>query len=573
MKTSRDTCGTALHTGDRDRRSTWLGTTGLPQHRPFRVDTDLDGNVRAGVGGVANRGALRWFVWSRLALVGWMSLGGLCLAGAASGPPAVGEAKKSPAKVREAAVAGLFYSSDKAELAESIDKLLAAANPAPLPRIRALVCPHAGYLYSGPTAAYAYKAVQGRPYRTVIVLAPSHYAAFAGVAVSQADAYRTPLGLTPISSIAAKLAAVRPFLAEPVCRVQRPAWSRQSPLVAPPLGKDTPETWEHSLEVQLPFLQRALTNFELVPAIVGEADPALVARALSPFVDTNTLLIASSDLSHYHPYDQAKDLDQQCVKDLCDLNLEGMQEREACGKSPILAVMHLARQKGWKPKLLDYRNSGDTAGDRSGVVGYAAVAFYEPASGAQLADPRKQLLQLARQTLEEWVRQHKKPVPDKSRFPAEWSEPKGCFVTLTKQGELRGCIGHIFPQEALLQAVVDNACSAATQDPRFPPVTTAELSQIKIEISLLTVPSPLAFRSTDELLSKLRPNVDGVVLKIGARGATYLPQVWEQLADKVQFLNHLSEKAGCPSGAWRNSGVEVLVYQVEAFDESGAKPR
>jgi MEMO1 family protein len=325
--------------------------------------------------------------------------------------------------------------------------------------------------------------------------------------------------------------------------------------------------------VQVPFLQRALTNFELVPAIVGEADPRLAARALSRWVDEATLLVASSDLSHYHPYDQARELDQQCVKDICDLNLEGMKEREACGKAPILVVMHLARQKGWKTQLLDYRNSGDTAGDRSGVVGYAAIAFYEPGPQPATADPKKQLLRLARRTLEEWVGQHKKPVPDQSQFPSEWTKPRGCFVTLTKQGELRGCIGHIFPQEPLIQAVVDNACSAATQDPRFPPVTAGELSQIKIEISLLTVPVPLAFASPDDLLAKLRPKVDGVVLKIGARGATYLPQVWEQLPDKIQFLNHLSEKAGCPAQAWRDQGTEVLVYQVEAFTESETHPR
>jgi MEMO1 family protein len=475
---------------------------------------------------------------------------------------------KAPAKIREPAVAGLFYPADPTELAGVIDRLLRSSEDTPLRRIRALICPHAGYAYSGPTAARAYKAVQGQPYRTVIVLAPGHYAAFSGAAVTQADAYRTPLGLAPVSSLAARIAAVKPFFPEKTCRVQRPAWARQSSLKAPPPGEDTPETWEHALEVQVPFLQRVLTNFDLVPAILGEVDPAALARALRPFLDPSTLLVASSDLSHYHPYDQAKKLDAQCVKDICELNLEAMNAREACGKSPILVLMHLAQQMGWTTQLLDYRNSGDTAGDRSGVVGYAAIAFLEPAASAQVPDSKQQLLHLARQSLESWVARQQKPDPDKSRFPPEWAEPKGCFVTLTKQGQLRGCIGHIFPQEPLWQAVVDNACHAATQDPRFPPVTIRELAQLRIEISLLTTPQPLVFASPEDLLAKLRPKVDGVVLKIGSRGATYLPQVWDQIPDKTEFLGHLCEKASCPPNAWRDPGTEILVYQVEAFHEA-----
>jgi MEMO1 family protein len=497
-----------------------------------------------------------------------------------TGSQAAAPAEKKPAKetpetttVREPAVAGLFYPANKTELFSTVDRLLASAEKVALTNVRALVCPHAGYPYSGPIAAKAYKCIQGRNYRTVFVLAPSHYAAFSGIAVTKADSYRTSLGTIPISSLAPKLAAQRPFVPESVCQVQRPAWYRQSSRSAPPAGEDTPETWEHSLEVQLPFLQRALTNFALVPALFGEADPSQAARVLSGLLDETTLVIASSDLSHYHPYNEAKMLDQQCVKDICDLNVEGLRNREACGKAPILAVMQLARQKGWKTQLLDYRNSGDTGTDRQGVVGYAAIAFYEAGPQSTSIDPKNELLQLARQTIRDWVTKKSKPTPDARRFPASWSEPKGCFVTLTKQGQLRGCIGHIVPQEPLLQAVVDNACSAATEDPRFTPLREAELNQIEIEISLLTNPQPLAFSSPEDLLAKLRPHVDGVVLKIGGRGATYLPQVWEQLPDKVEFLNHLSEKAGCASDAWRQSGAQVLVYQVESFKEDGGKIR
>jgi AmmeMemoRadiSam system protein A len=471
-------------------------------------------------------------------------------------------------KVREPAVAGLFYPADREALSQIVDRLLASAAGPMVDNVKALVCPHAGYPYSGPTAAQAYRTVKGKNYRTVIIMAPSHYAAFDGIAVTASDAYRSPLGLVKISDQARKLASLKPFLPEPRCLVQRPSWFTQSSRTPPPTGEDTPETWEHSIEVQLPFLQKSLKDFQLVPLIFGEVDPAKAARVLAEQLDDSTLLIASSDLSHYHPYDEAKTLDERCVKDICNLNLEAVKDREACGKSPILTVMHVARQKGWKTRLLDYRNSGDTSGNKQGVVGYAAIAFYAPAVETVKAAEKKQLLALARQTLKECVAGGKAAAVDVSRWPADLQEPKGCFVTLTKQGRLRGCIGHIFPKEPLVQAIVDNARSAALQDPRFPPVTADELGQIEIEISLLTVPQPLAFASPEDLLMKLRPRVDGVVLKIGTRGATYLPQVWEQLPDKVLFLNQLAEKAGCDPSDWRKPGTEILVYQAEAFRES-----
>jgi hypothetical protein len=473
-----------------------------------------------------------------------------------------------PLKIREPAVAGLFYPADREELARTVDQLLAAAPAVPVSQLKALVCPHAGYPYSGPTAARAYQALKGARFKTVIILAASHYAAFPGIAVTAADAYRSPLGLVNISAKAKALAALKPFQFEPRCRVQRPSWFRQSSRPAPAPGEDTPETWEHSIEVQLPFLQRIVQDFQLVPVIFGEADPAQAARVLDGLLDDTTLLVASSDLSHYHPYDQAKKLDESCVKDILDLNLAAVKDDEACGKGPILTVMHLARQRGWNTRRLDYRNSGDTAGDKQGVVGYAAVAFYAPAEAATSADTRKRLLALARQAVREWVATGKTPSVNPATWPAEVCDTKGCFVTLTKQGQLRGCIGHIFAQEPLLNAVVDNACSAATRDPRFPPVRSDEIDQLEIEISILSSPQPLAFSSPDDLLSKLRPHRDGVVLKMGSRGATYLPQVWEQLPSKVEFLNHLAEKAGGAPSDWRQPGTEILTYQVEAFKES-----
>jgi AmmeMemoRadiSam system protein B/AmmeMemoRadiSam system protein A len=497
----------------------------------------------------------------------------------------VAKGSASPQNIRQPAVAGLFYPKDPKTLANTVDQCLAAAPTNAVASVRALICPHAGYEYSGPVAAYAYKRIASGSFDTVIILAPSHYALFQGVSVPATDAYETPLGQVPISEKARQLAKQSLFVLEPRCLVQRPQWSTLASKPSPSVGEDTPETWEHSVEVQVPFLQPTLKQFKILPLIFGLADPAEVAKALAPMLDDRTLVIASSDLSHYHPYEEARALDHQTVKWICNLDIAALQapdaEGSACGRMPILALLHLAKLKGWTPQLLDYRNSGDTAGDKSRVVGYCAVAFTSGdrkatldkastvAKSAAQFNPaeRKFLLELARQALTRVTAGRDLPEMKSDAVPEPCRAAKGCFVTLTKSGELRGCVGNILPAGPLYQAVMHDARSAALRDPRFPPVTADEAATLHIEISVLTVPEPLAFASPDELLAKLQPHRDGVVLKIGERGATFLPQVWEPLPDKAQFLSHLAAKAGCAPSAWRGKDVSVSIYHVEAFEE------
>lgn len=497
--------------------------------------------------------------------------------------PAVGG---STNHTRAPAVAGLFYPKDPQGLTDTITRFLAAAPTSRLADLRAVIVPHAGYEYSGPTAAYAYQQLAGRGGDTVVILAASHYAAFHGVSVPATEAYETPLGRVPVSAKARELARNRPFVLEPRCLVRRPPWSAAASKTAPAIGEDTPETWEHSVEVQIPFLQRVLTNFAILPVVFGDADPLELAHALAPLLDDRTLVVASTDLSHYHPYDEARTKDRKTVQAVCKLDTDWLSgddaEDAACGRLPVLTLLHLARLKGWQPHLLDYRNSGDTAGDKRGVVGYAAIAFTGPApaagsttnarssaTAAQLSAPeRDYLLRLARLTLTSVTAGRSPPKPDPAKAPAACRAVKGCFVTLTKAGELRGCIGNILPDGPLDQAVIQNARRAALEDPRFPPVTAAEARTLRIEISVLTVPEPLAFNSPEDLLARLEPHQDGVVLRIGDRVATFLPQVWEQLPEKTEFLDHLAAKSGSPASAWRGRDVRVSTYRVEAFAES-----
>ena len=282
---------------------------------------------------------------------------------------------REPQRVRQAAVAGLFYPAEEKVLSKTVDTLLQKAPEHSIRRLKALVCPHAGYTYSGQTAAIGYKTLAGRDVRQVIIMGPSHYALFQGVCIPDADGYRTPLGVVPISEKARHLAATAPFVLEPRCVVQRPGWAENGPQPAPPTGGDTPETWEHSVEVQVPFLQKSLNDFRILPMVFGKVDSEQVAKAIAGLLDEKTIIVASSDLSHYHPYGVAKTLDAQCLKAICDLDIEAMQGQEACGKGPILALMYLAKAKAWKAELLDARNSGDVTGEKDRVVGYSAVAF------------------------------------------------------------------------------------------------------------------------------------------------------------------------------------------------------
>jgi len=495
--------------------------------------------------------------------------------------PAAAEAenpwKNEPA--REPAVAGKFYPGDRTALTGMIQGFLDKAAGERIERLRGLVCPHAGYEYSGQTAAFSYKQAQGRNYRTVIVMAPSHHSLFEGAYIAPVSGYKTPLGVAPLSSLAATLAGKAPFSSKPPFRMARA------------VGAARPDQFEHSLEVQIPFLQHILKDFKLVPIVFGEVEPAAVAKALLPFLDEQTLVIASTDLSHFHTDEEARALDSACIKAICNLDAESLSKQEACGRAPILALVELARQKGWKTQLLDSRNSSAVTGDKSNVVGYSAIGFFEKggaAMGSSTADvkdatkntaaadgagnqfsasERQWMLKLARNTLNEVVNRRNMPEVAEKEAPEKLRENGACFVTLTIGGDLRGCIGHIVAIEPLYKAVADNARSAALEDYRFNPVQPEELKKIHIEISVLTKPEPLAFNGPEDLLKKLQVNKDGVVLKVGGRGATFLPQVWEKLPDKVDFLNHLSQKAGMPAAAWREPGTQVSIYHVEAFEE------
>lgn len=472
---------------------------------------------------------------------------------------------KDKKKVRLPAVAGQFYPAEATRLEKVVQQFLKEGKGSQVSgKIRGLISPHAGYIYSGPVAASGYRQIDPAA-RTVIVLAPSHYVGAAKASIMDVDFYRTPLGDIPLSPVAAELRKQKIF--SPI-----PAMHQQ----------------EHSLEVQLPFLQEALKKFELVPIVIGQADPGPIAEALLPYIDEDTLIVVSSDLSHYYSYEKAKALDSGCTSAITSLDFARMPESEACGKIPILVLMEIARQKGWHGKLIDCRNSGDTAGPPDQVVGYASIAFVsepeaekpetekaeteKPETGKPEyesipAADQKALLAIARRSISSnLVKGEKFHLPDD--LAPYLKEKRGCFVTLHKKGQLRGCIGTISPMHRLCDCVKENALNSAFRDPRFSSLTRDELDQIEIEISVLTLPRPIHFSDGNDLKRQLRPGQDGVILsQPGGYGATYLPQVWEQLPDKEGFLESLCRKAGLSKDAWKDLKTKIEVYEAIVFSE------
>ena len=446
--------------------------------------------------------------------------------------------------IRPAAVAGLFYPDDPATLKRTIADLLASAVvTASSQPPKALIVPHAGYIYSGPVAASAYArldALRGR-IRRVVLLGPTHRVYVRGLALPEAERFATPLGEVPLDREGMQRLARLP-------QVTRSAAAHAQ---------------EHSLEVQLPFLQQVLGDFQLLPLAVGEATAAEVAEVLEAvWGDDETLIVISSDLSHFLPDALARQIDGGTVDAILALNSH-LSHEQACGATPINGLMLAARKHGLHPVALDVRNSSDTAGDPERVVGYAAFALQAEA-GADQPDAEKgdTLLKLARSEIASQLGRDATPPAQ-----ADWlKQPGASFVTLTRKGELRGCVGTLEAHRPLWLDVRENALAAAFRDPRFMPLTAAEFDAIRVEVSLLSPTQPIEVKGEADALAALRPHVDGVVFEYGHHRSTFLPQVWEQLPEPGEFLAHLKRKAGLPMDFWAEQ-VRLSRYTVSKWKE------
>jgi AmmeMemoRadiSam system protein B/AmmeMemoRadiSam system protein A len=454
-----------------------------------------------------------------------------------------GEDNDGMAAVRPAAVAGMFYPGNARALTDEVDDLLGGAE-ALAPRVgfpKAIVVPHAGYIYSGGVAASAYDAV--RPargiVRRVVLLGPVHRVAVRGLATVSDQAFATPLGEVPIDREALDSLADLPQV----------------------VTSDVAHAMEHSLEVQLPFLQKTLGSFKLAPFAVGAANVAEVAQVLDRlWGGPETLIVISTDLSHYHAYVDARRIDGETIARIASFATD-LDHEEACGATPLNGLLQVAKRKNLSLKLLAACNSGDTAGGRDRVVGYSSFGLFEGAEPA-LDEAGRTLIALARNAIETSLLETKPLKPD-----LPWIQQCGAtFVTLTRDGRLRGCIGSLEAVRPLRVDVAENALGAAFRDPRFPRLTAEEWPGCEVEVSLLSAPKRIEFADEADLLAQLEPGIDGVILECDNRRSTFLPQVWESLPDKRAFLAELVKKAGLPADT-RLARCRISRYRVAKFHE------
>lgn len=449
---------------------------------------------------------------------------------------------------RAPAVAGFFYPGDPGNLRSAVLDLLGEARgrmpagPAP----KAIIAPHAGYMYSGPIAASAYAtlAFAAAQIRRVVLLGPSHRVPLGSLGASSARAFTTPLGAVPLDR-----AAIDRLVADGLAIVS-----------------DDGHAEEHSLEVHLPFLQSVLHDFTLIPLVVGRTAPAVVSQALEQlWGGPETLIVVSSDLSHYESYEQARALDRRTCDAIEACAESGIGPTEACGAHAINGLLAQARSRMLMVSTLDLRSSGDTAGSRGRVVGYGAWAFGrlgtldDPQASDQqaglkdlLAGHEQALLSAACRSIDQGLANGTGLTVNEAVYPPALRRHVAAFVTLTVEGRLRGCVGSPEAVRSLIADVAVNAFSAAFRDGRFPPLAASERDAVALSVSVIGPKQRIVFVDEADLLGKLRPGEDGLVIESGGRRALFLPLVWSTAPDPRRFLDLLKEKAGI--GAEERSG-------------------
>ena len=485
-------------------------------------------------------------------------------------------------EIKPADLAGSWYPADKEKLSALLDGFLSAAHAQEISGDAiALIQPHAGLIYSGPVAAYGFKAAKNLDIKTVIIIGFTHRKRFGGVSVYNQGAFNTPLGQLNIDKeIANALIAQNPKI------------------------KFYPSAFdsENSVELQLPFIKKVFPEALIVPVAIGDQDFA-TAEILSDALynvlkdKSGCLLIASTDMSHYLSYSDAIGRDKSTIDMLKRLSAEFLfrenissGENALCGLYGVAAVILASRKLGADSiKILKYANSGDTTGDKSRVVGYVSAIIYKnkndkfpPPEEKMINDntdvqsegdkkegtesmfthaERKRLLVIARQTIAEYLTTGK--IKEFKESDPVFLEEKGAFVTLRKHGDLRGCIGNIIGKGPLYKTVRDMAIESAVNDPRFKAVTKEELKDIEIEISILSVPAR-EFNPANIVMGK-----HGVIVKKGFYSGVFLPQVATETGwSREEFLSNLcSHKAGLPSDAWKNKDTELYTFTAEVFSE------
>lgn len=466
-------------------------------------------------------------------------------------------------EVKPCEFCGSFYPKDAQGVAAAIDQYLAEV-PAKEQTgdIYGIVVPHAGYEFSGKIAGHSFKAVEGLSFDAVIVMASSHQHHFSGIGLCEGS-IKTPLGTLSVDRDITGTIATLDF------------------------AHVSPELFvkEHPVEVELPFIQKTIGNVKIVPILFGRVSFDEIKRLAARLADISRnkkiLLVASTDMSHYHPYQEAVEIDKETLSMVEKGEIDRLwvseeyNEGRACGIAPLTAWLLYAQSRSADIGVLAYANSGDTSGQKDKVVGYMSVVASNPAradvkngpnnkeaamSYSLSDDDKKMLLKIARTTLESRLSGKKDPafqVQSKSLL-----EKRGVFVTLKKHGELRGCIGRLVADTPVYEAVSQMAIEAALHDPRFSPVDKKELQNLEIEISVLTPFEPVG------ALDEIEVGTHGLLIRKGFSSGLLLPQVPAEYGwDRKTFLEHTCLKAGLPAGAYQEKEAQLYKFSAIVFGE------
>jgi hypothetical protein len=441
----------------------------------------------------------------------------------------------------------MFYPAEPDALNALIMDVRKRARPDGGVAPKVVVAPHAGLVYSGAVAATAFGvwARRAEPPRRVVIVGPAHRVAFSGVAIHPAAKWRTPLGEAPVAPVAhAELAQAPSVVVDP-----------------------RPFVGEHSLEMHLIMLQAMLpAPFEIVPILVGDADPLHVAEALRRvWGGPETVVAVSSDLSHFLDRGRAESIDSDTARRIETLDAAALDGRRACGFLAVKAALEIAAERDMRASGLHLATSADVGADASRVVGYGAFAL-EYAASARLAEAdRERLLSACMTALGTAARTGvKAPAMSLKGASPTLSAWRATFVTLTENERPRGCIGSLEPCRPLIEDALGNTAQAAFADPRFPALKESELTGLRLDVSILSHPRPIPAESESELAGALEPDRDGLILSAGRRCALFLPTVWRHVPDARAFVRHLMAKAGFAPNRWPER-LQARRFRVESF--------
>lgn len=426
--------------------------------------------------------------------------------------------------IKPPAVAGQFYSANKEELLLQLSSFRKNDEKHYNYNSRAIIVPHAGYVYSGQLASRGFQYLD-KNLKNIFIIAPAHSVPVDGVAISPHDAW-----LTPLDEISLNKEIIEELKKKFECIYSEQAFRN-----------------EHAIEVQIPFIQTNFTNVKIIPLLVGFANHKKISQIIDHYWENNENgFVISSDLSHFYTNQDAIKIDNATAEMIEANDIEEFNHKQACGSTGICGLVEFAKNKNYSLIRVGLTNSAETSGDTSRVVGYGSWFLYENPKNNFIKEFFGDFTKDVCKKSIKYGLDNKAvmPVSEIDNVPKIFEQPGACFVTLEINDNLRGCIGSIIAHQPLIKDLIHNSYSSAFSDSRFSPLTKDEFKNISIAISLLSAPSKMVFANEKDLLNKIQPFIDGIIIKDGYYQAVYLPSVWEQLPNKTLFLSSLKQKAG-----------------------------